>query len=215
MVNQVAQDFTARQYAQNIGQYATTNAAAANEAVKKPENQGAEATNPKTPDTDRVELSGDTKVITKMSDSERAALVKSLKDDLENQMTRFTNMMVQNFQKQGITASMAKGDDFWKMMASGNYTVDAETKAEAEKAISEDGYWGVSKTSQRIFDFVQALAGDDPEKMKTMQAAVEKGFKQAEEAWGGKLPSISGETHDAINKLFDDYYAQNGVAADK
>ena len=110
---------------------------------------------------------------------------------------------------------MAKGDDFWKMMASGNYTVDAETKAEAEKAISEDGYWGVSKTSQRIFDFVQALAGDDPEKMKTMQAAVEKGFKQAEEAWGGKLPSISGETHDAINKLFDDYYAQNGVAADK
>ncbi len=42
MVNQVAQDLTARQYAQNIGQYATTNAAAANEAVKKPENQGAE-----------------------------------------------------------------------------------------------------------------------------------------------------------------------------
>lgn len=209
MVNQVAQDLTARQYAQNIGQYATTNAAAANEAVKKPENQGAEATNPKTPDTDRVELSGDTKVITKMSDSERAALVKSLKDDLENQMTRFTNMMVQNFQKQGINASMANGDDFWKMMASGNYTVDAKTKAEAQEAISEDGFWGVKNTSQRIFDFAAAMAGDDPEKMKKFQAAVEKGFSQAEDAWGGSLPSICGETHEAVNKLFDDYYEQH------
>lgn len=211
MVNQVAQDLTARQYAQNIGQYATTNAAAANEAVKKPENQGAEATNPKTPDTDRVELSGDTKVITKMSDSERAALVKSLKDDLENQMTRFTNMMVQNFQKQGINASMANGDDFWKMMASGKYSVDAQTKADAQEAISEDGYWGVKQTSQRIFDFAHALAGDDVEKMQKFQKAVEKGFEQAGAAWGGDLPSICGDTHDAVNKLFDDFYAKHGA----
>ena len=124
-------------------------------------------------------------------------------------MSRFTNMMTQMFQKQGITANLSQGNDFWRFMASGNYTVDAKTKADAQAAISEDGYWGVAK---RIFDFAHALAGDDPEKMKEMQAAVEKGFKQAEDAWGGSLPAICGDTHSAIGKLFDDYYAQRGVA---
>ena len=104
---------------------------------------------------------------------------------------------------------MANGDDFWKMMASGNYTVDAKTKADAQAAISEDGFWGVKQTSQRIFDFASALAGDDPELMKKYQAAVDKGFSQAEEAWGGSLPSICGDTHSAVNKLFDEYYEQH------
>lgn len=163
-------------------------------------------------DVDQADFSKDTAVTGKMSSSDRAALVQSLKADLDNQMSRFTNMMTQMFQKQGITANLSQGNDFWRFMASGNYTVDAKTKADAQAAISEDGYWGVAKTSQRIFDFAQALAGDDPEKMKEMQAAVEKGFKQAEEAWGGSLPAICGDTHSAIGKLFDDYYAQRGVA---
>ncbi len=161
------------------------------------------------PDVDRVELSKDAKTTTKMSDSERASLVQSLKDDLNNQMSRFTNIMFQNFQKQGINFSMANGDDFWKMMASGNYTVDEKTKAQAQEAISEDGFWGVKQTSQRIFDFAKSLAGDDVELMEKYQKAVEKGFSQAEDAWGGSLPSICGDTHEAINKLFDDYYEQH------
>ena len=35
---------------------------------------------------------------------------------------------------------------------------------------------------------------------------MEKGFKQATGAWGRDLPSISQQTLDAANKLFDDYY---------
>lgn len=159
--------------------------------------------------TDSVELSGDAKSVNKMSAEERAALVKSLKADQEYQMTRFINMMTQTFQKQGITAASFQGDNFWKFMASGNYTVDAKTKAEAEAAISEDGFWGVKQTSQRIFDFAAALAGDDVETMKKMQAAVEKGFEQAGAAWGGELPSICGDTHTAVGKLFDEYYASH------
>ena len=184
----VDQDMAMRLYSQPTQ---TRNASAvAAAADKQVTDAAANKDAEKKPDVDRVELSSDAKVTSKMSDSERAALVKSLKDDLNNQMSRFTNMMVQNFQKQGINASMANGDDFWKMMASGNYTVDAKTKAEAQEAISEDGFWGVKNTSQRIFDFAAAMAGDDPEKMKKFQAAVEKGFSQAEDAWGGSLPSI-------------------------
>ena len=88
--------------------------------------------------------------------------------------------------------------------------MDAKTKAEAQAAISEDGYWGVKQTSQRLFDFAQALAGDDPAKMEKMQKAIEKGFEQAEEAWGGSLPSISGETYKAVNDLFSEYYEKTG-----
>ena len=47
--------------------------------------------------------------------------------------------------------------------------------------------------------------------MKEMQAAVEKGFQQAGVTWGGELPSICGNTHTAVTKLFDDYYAQQGI----
>lgn len=162
--------------------------------------------------TDRVEFSKDTKVTNKMSDAERASLVQSLKADLDNQMARFTNMMTQMFQKQGITGVSAQGDDMWRRIACGNFTVDAQTKAEAQQAISEDGYWGVKQTSQRIFDFAYALAGDNPEKMKEMQAAVEKGFEEATKSWGKSLPSISQETHSAIGDLFDSYYEKAGVS---
>lgn len=203
----VDQDSAMRLYNQSMQ---ATKSASAVSAVSA-ETKSAEETVAKAekPDVDRVELSKDAKTTTKMSDSERASLVQSLKDDLNNQMSRFTNMMVQNFQKQGINFSMANGDDFWKMMASGNYTVDAQTKADAEAAISEDGYWGVKQTSQRIFDFAAALAGDDVELMEKYQKAVEKGFSQAEDAWGGSLPSICGDTKTAIDKLFDDYYAEH------
>lgn len=200
-------DSAVRQYNQSVQQTKSASSASSADAASK-----QAAVKPETADVDKAEFSKDTD-ITKMSSSDRAALVQSLKDDLNSQMSRFTNMMTQMFQKQGITASLAQGDDFWKMMASGNYTVDEKTKADAQEAISEDGFWGVKKTSQRIFDFAQALAGDDVETMKKMQAAVEKGFEQAGAAWGGDLPAISGETHEAVNKLFDDYYASRGVAA--
>ncbi len=200
------QDMVIRQYAQTAQKTKAAEGTAATEAVQSEKQAAAQKI--QTPDKDRVELSSDTKVTSKMSDSERASLVNSLKADLDNQMNRFTNMMVQTFQKQGITAA-AGSDEFWRTIASGNFTVDAKTKAEAQAAISEDGYWGVSQTSQRIFDFAAAVAGDDVEKMKEMQAAVEKGFQQAGQAWGGDLPSICGDTHTAVGKLFDDYYASH------
>lgn len=201
------------QSVQTNSSYATVNvnnAVKAAEVAQKQDN-AVEATKSATAkaNTDRVELSKDSQVTKKMSDSERASLVQSLKADLENQTTRFTNMMMQIFNKQGITGLQAGSDDFWKTIASGNFTVDAQTKAEAQEAISEDGYWGVKQTSKRLFDFAYALAGDNPEQMQKMQNAIEKGFKQAEEAWGGSLPSISGDTYKAVNDLFSEYYGKS------
>lgn len=161
---------------------------------------------------DSVELSSDAKSVNKMSAEERAALVKSLKADQEYQMTRFISMMTQTFQKQGITAKTAQDDSFWRMFASGNLQVDKETQAQAQEAISENGYWGVKQTSERIFQMAQALAGDDPEKMKVMQDAVKRGYEAAGKAWGGELPGIAGETISAVDKMFEDYFAKAGKA---
>lgn len=197
---------------QSINRYRSVmQSAQAAETAKAPQEeeakQTAAAAEPAA-STDRVELSGDS-TVWKMNKSDRAALVESLKEDQKNQMDRFVNMMAGIFQKQGITAATAGSDSFWRTIASGNFTVDAETKAAAQQAISEDGYWGVKQTSERIFSMAAALAGDNTELMEKMQAAVEKGFQRAGLAWGGKMPSITDDTHEAINKMFDEYYAAN------
>lgn len=149
--------------------------------------------------------------INKMTPEERASFVKKLEEDVAARKQSFVDMVTQMFTGQGKTIAVANGqnseDALWKMLASGDFEVDAATKAQAQEDISEDGYWGISKTSQRLFDFAMALAGDDEGKMKQMQEAMEKGFKQATGTWGKDLPEISQKTFDAANKLFDDYYA--------
>ena len=142
----------------------------------------------------------------KMSKADRSALVSQLKADMEEQKQKLMDIVHKTLAGQVGTYGKATGNDIWKTLADGNFTVDAATKVQAQKEIGEDGYWGVKKTSQRLFDFAGALAGDDVDKMKEMQKAMEKGFKMATKAWGRELPSISKDTMDAANKLFEDYY---------
>lgn len=148
--------------------------------------------------------------INKMSEKDRTALVNQLKADQEQRQSQLIDLVKKMFQGQATTAASAD-DSIWKFLADGNFTVDAATKAQAQEDISEDGYWGVKQTSQRLFDFASALAGDDVDKMKKMQDAMMKGYEQATATWGKELPSISKDTIDAANKLFDDYYASKGV----
>ena len=139
------------------------------------------------------------------SKSTNPSLVAQLKADSDNRMQQLQSLVSKMFEKQGITIGTA--DDMWKVLASGNFTADADTIAKAKEDISEDGYWGVKQTSSRIFDFAMALAGDDEEKMTKMKEAFEKGFKEATKTWGKELPDISQNTRDAVLKKFDDYFA--------
>ncbi len=134
-----------------------------------------------------------------------ASVVAQLKADQETRMAQMQSLVTKMFSKQGITIGTA--DDMWKALAGGNFTADADTIAQAKEDISEDGYWGVKQTSERIFSFAQALAGDDEEKMTKMKEAFEKGFKEATKTWGKELPGISQDTRDAVLKKFDDYFA--------
>jgi hypothetical protein len=145
--------------------------------------------------------------INKMSASDREALVKQLQADQESRKQSLIDLVQNMISKQATSFASASDDDsIWKFLAGGDFTVDAATKAQAQADIAEDGYWGVTQTSQRLFDFASALAGDDVDKMKEMQEAMEKGFKQATKSWGSDLPQISQDTLAAANQLFEDYY---------
>ncbi len=75
---------------------------------------------------------------------------------------------------------------------------------EAKELISDDGYFSVENTAMRIFDFAAARAGDDPERLQTVRDAVLKGFKEAEQLFGGKLPDISHDTLDKVLEMLDE-----------
>ena len=134
---------------------------------------------------------------------DRSAIVAQLKADAEARAKQMTDLVHKMMSQQGV--AIGKSDDMWRFLASGKFTVDAATKAQAQKDIADDGYWGVSQTSQRIFDMAKALTGGDAGKMEEMRKAFEKGFKMATGTWGKKLPDISQRTYDATQNLFDDY----------
>ncbi len=141
--------------------------------------------------------------------AQNTELVNKLKADAESHTQQLQNIVQQLMTKQGQTYNTA--NDIWKFLAGGNFTVDAATKAQAEKDIAEDGYWGVEQTSDRIIDFAKALTGSDPSKIEEMREAFKKGYKQAEKTWGGELPDISQKTYDAVMEKFDKLAEEAGL----
>ena len=136
-------------------------------------------------------------------------LVNQMKADAAAHAQQLQNIVTQLMSKQGQTYNTANG--IWSFLASGDFTVDAATKTQAEKDIAEDGYWGVEQTSNRIIDFATALTGGDPDKIEEMREAFKKGYKMAEKTWGGKLPDISQRTYDAVMEKFDKMAEEAGL----
>lgn len=75
---------------------------------------------------------------------------------------------------------------------------------EAQSLISEGGYFSVENTAQRIFDFAVGAAGDDIERLQVTRDAILKGFKEAEQLFGGALPDISYDTLDKLLEMVDE-----------
>lgn len=140
--------------------------------------------------------------INKMSAEDRAALVEQLKQDELDRRNQLVSLVQKMFTDQAGVSKLSE------LFTPDNLkNVSQADIDQAKKDIAEDGYFGIKQTSQRLFDFASALAGDDPEKMKEMQKAMEQGFKEATGAWGDELPDICKDTLAAANKMFDEYYA--------
>ncbi len=84
-----------------------------------------------------------------------------------------------------------------------SYEIDEATQEEAGALVADDGYWGVKRTSDRIFQFAVNASGNDIEKFEEVKAAIDKGFNMALESFGGSLPEISYQTFDAVMEKLD------------
>jgi len=139
--------------------------------------------------------------------------VRSILSETHRQTEAFRQMVEKLLQKQSKTAVQAKDGDMYDILRGQlgenvMVEIDEATRTAAQEAISEDGYYGVEKTAGRILDFAIAVAGTDPKKLVEMKSAFLKGFKQAEEMWGDKLPEISQKTYDAVLQGFADHAAK-------
>ena len=162
-------------------------------------------------DTSSVKSSDDTAAVYEAStDSvkyqQNTEIVEMLKADQESYQNQLMSYVQQAIYGQGN--ALATADDMWKFLASGNFTVTEEAKAEAQAALEEGGYWSVESTSDRILEMAKALTGGDPDQIEAMREAVEEGFKQATKSWGKDLPEISSKTYDAIMEKFDAWAAE-------
>lgn len=104
----------------------------------------------------------------------------------------------------GLVTNMLKEQGIDFKIANGDQEIDISTisQEEAVELISDDGYFGVEQTSDRIVDFAIGMAGGDPSRLDAIKEGVDSGFNEALEAFGGWLPDISYDTYDAVmNKL--------------
>lgn len=127
--------------------------------------------------------------------------LSEIKKDFSNHNESFKKMVRALFEKQGC-----KVNEILKALSEGKEVtikIDSKTQETAQEAISEDGYWGVSKTAERILDFAKTLSGGDKTKIETLRNAFLEGFDKAKEAFGGTLPEISQQTYDKVSEGFD------------
>lgn len=135
--------------------------------------------------------------------SQDTKAIAKLKADAEKRSGQLISLVEQLLLKQGY--KFTEATNIYSLLREGKVEVDPGTAAKAQEEISENGYWGVEQTSERLFSFATSLAGGDPAKAQEMKDAFIAGYKEAEKAWGGELPEISRKTYEATIKKFDEW----------
>jgi len=151
--------------------------------------------------------------------------VDSLKQEIKSYSISVAIESVNNFKAQseiGGVLDLNDPEQFKQAYAEFQKTLDdigykgkpiAElSQEEASELVSEDGFFGVEKTSQRMADFVLEGAGDDVEKLKAGRNGLIDGYNQAQKMWGKEdLPDINKQTLDSALKKIDDRFEELGI----
>ena len=131
----------------------------------------------------------------------RDNIIAKLKKDQESRMSSMQNLVQKLLNKQGSVFDLANGTNLAATFRKAAANADPDTIKAAQEAISDDGYWGIKQTSDRMVSMAIALTGGD--------TAIEKGFKQATKSWGEDLPDICQKTLEETKKKMNDW--KNGV----
>ena len=124
-----------------------------------------------------------------------SSLILSSAEDGGYQLLK--DMIIDIFDKQGISTKIATDTSETDIS-----NLDPEA---ARELIAQDGYFGVEKTSERIFQFAIGIAGGDISRLDAIRQGVEDGFQEAKDAFNGWLPDISYDTYDAVMSKLDDW----------
>jgi len=147
---------------------------------------------------------------------ENQNIVAQLKADAEQRTAQLRSLVESMILKQNQTFGISKLTDekMFEMLRKGQVEVSPEVRAQAQKDIAEDGYWGIEQTSERLFSFAKAISGGDVSKADTLIEAMEKGFKQATKSWGDNLPDICQKTLDAAKEKIRNWANPKGETED-
>lgn len=140
----------------------------------------------------------------------RDSIVKQLKADQEARMASMQSLVENLLGKQKGTFDLANANNLASTFREAASLASPKDIAKAQQDISEDGYWGVNQTSDRLVSMAIALSGGDTSKADEMMEAINKGFKKATAAWGEELPQISQDTLKATMQKMEDW--KNGVS---
>ena len=84
------------------------------------------------------------------------------------------------------------------------------SQSEASDLVSENGFFGITNTADRISNFIISAAGDDLQKLEAGKEGMLRGFKEVEKIWGGELPEISQKTIEKATQAVDKRIAELG-----
>ena len=141
----------------------------------------------------------------------------SLEDAQKNNLSakEITNAYFASYQKEMMESTRTQVGDQANTfrLADIGYTgkpIGELSQDEAKALVSDDGFFGIDKTSARIADFVVNGAGDDLEKLQAGRSGMLQGFAEAEKLWGEKLPEISYTTMQKALEKVDARIAELG-----
>lgn len=127
--------------------------------------------------------------------------IEQLKKAAEDALAPLRRLVENLLKEQGLKYNRAVGNINQGEMVK----IDAATREEAQSLIADGGEYSVENTANRLVDFAIAVSGGDKSKLAELKDAIQKGYKQAEKAFGGKLPEISKRTIDLTMKKLDEW----------
>lgn len=121
--------------------------------------------------------------------------IDKIKAEVDQINSNLRSLVEKLLKEQGMTFKDLKADG-------PDIEINEETRIEAQKSIDEGGELSIENVSDRMVNFAKAISGGDQSKISILRDAIQKGFEEAEKAFGGELPEISHKTLErAMEKL--------------
>ncbi len=193
--------------------YETTTAAASATAAKEAQQKETATTEKNTADEVVYEKGDSKKKDTANQIYNRDSVISKLKADQKSRAESMRSLVEKLLSKQTNKFSIAN-QSLSSIFGEAAKNADPATIKKAQEDISEDGYWCVNKTSDRLVSMAIALTGGDTSKADEMMAAIQKGYDKATAAWGKELPDISKRTLEATKQKMEDWKNGKTTAQD-